>query len=79
MSDTAIDQHARDVASEARNRIINHEELCAERWRNASAQIVDLKSAVTFQTKQIWGAAGSVIFVLLTALAAVVVHGGLHG
>ncbi len=75
MSETAIDQRARDLAADARNRLIAHEEVCAERWRNVSAQIADLKQAVMFQRTQIWGAAGSVIFVLLTALAALLVHG----
>ena len=61
-----VDQHARDTAAEVRNNLIAHEQVCAERWKNVSDKIADLKDATASIRNQLWIAAGSVIFVLAT-------------
>ena len=72
--DAFVDQHARDLATDARNRLIAHEEVCAERWKNVSGHVVELKTSVNSIRNQIWAAAGSIIFVLATAFAGLILH-----
>lgn len=69
-----VDQHARDLATEARNRLIAHEEVCAERWKNVSSQIGDLKTGVNSIRNQIWAAAASIIFVLATGFVGLIMR-----
>lgn len=66
---TLVDQTARDTGADARNRIVAHENLCAERWRNVGVQIGEVKEAIRFQTRQMWAANGVVVLALLGVIA----------
>ena len=64
-----VDQDARDMAKSALFKLESHEDVCAERWRNAQTATTDLKAAVNAFTRQMWAANGMVILTLLSLIA----------
>jgi hypothetical protein len=60
-----IDQEARDMANAVSARIAAHEDVCAVRWGNVAQRMDEMKKAIEFQTRQIWGANAIVISALL--------------
>ena len=65
MAETMIDQEARDMANAVAARVAAHEDVCAVRWGNVAERMEEMKQAIDFQTKQIWGANAIVISALL--------------
>lgn len=67
-----MDQEARDIAHEAKAKVLAHEELCAERWGQARAASARVEVALAVLQKNMEDRIGKVPATIIASMAAII-------